>query len=58
MKFVISQNNKKSVWFLTKGMVDALKSVSIEFDSWTNFLNMFICSRQVRLLSSLSYKIL
>ena len=32
MKFVISQNNKKSVWFLTKGMVDALKSVSIEFD--------------------------
>lgn len=32
MKFVISQNNKKSVWFLTKEMVDTLKSVSIEFD--------------------------
>ena len=32
MKFVISQHNKKSVWFLTKQMVDTLKSVSIEFD--------------------------
>lgn len=32
MKLVISQNNKKSVWFLTKDMVETLKSVGIEFD--------------------------